>query len=368
MPLDRSQPPGWLSAWHSSAGFERTAGFPPAAGVWQTAAMRLLLYEWCSSGGLPGDEATIAREGRLMLEALAADAAKDTALELTVLVADGQQFHLTPAVRRVGVRPGHDLPPLVAAAKQADWTLLVAPESDGILLERVRAVRAVGGRVLAPADRVIALASDKQATIDRLADCGIPVPAGRSLAAGEPVPRHFRLPAVRKARGGCGGEDLVVIRRHPCPAAAVPTRLEAFAAGIPAGVSLLCGPRGAISLPVMRQRFDDEASPRYLGSDMLTDASAAARAAALARRAAAAIDADAGWLGVDLILGRRDDGRDDRVLEVNPRMTTSIVGQSGLFASSLVAAMIDAATGNLEPLEAAVTADADAGRFRLFDG
>ena len=327
--------------------------------------MRLLLYEWCSSGGLAGDEAEIAREGRMMLESLAADVAKDTGLELTVLVADGQQFHLPPAARRVGVRPGHDLQPLVAAAMQADWTLLVAPESDGILLDRVRAVRAVGGQVLAPADRVIELASDKQATIDRLADCGIAVPAGRTLAAGEPVPRHFRLPAVRKARGGCGCEELVVIRRHPCPAAAVPTRLEAFAAGMPAGVSLLCGPQGAVSLPVMRQRFDDEASPRYLGSYMLTDASAGARAIALARRAAAAIDADAGWLGVDLILGWRDDGRDDRVLEVNPRMTTSIVGQSRLFASSLVAAMIEATTGHTPSLE---PAEAQAAGFRIAGG
>jgi len=35
-----------------------------------------------------------------------------------------------------------------------------------------------------------------------------------------------------------------------------------------------------------------------------------------------------GWVGVDMILGSCDDGHDDRVLEINPRFTTSFVGLS----------------------------------------
>ena len=42
--------------------------------------MRVLLYEWCSSGGLAEEDAAIAPEGRLMLEALAADAATSAAI------------------------------------------------------------------------------------------------------------------------------------------------------------------------------------------------------------------------------------------------------------------------------------------------
>jgi tyramine---L-glutamate ligase len=332
------------------------------------AAMRVLLHEWCSSGGLTGDDPAIAREGRLMLEALAADVAKDPRLEAIVLLAEGRRLTLPAVVRRLAVRPGDDLAPLVAAARRADWTLLVAPESDGLLLERVRAVRAAGGRVLAPSAGVIELAGDKQATLVRLAGRGIPVPAGRSLAAGEPVPDQFRLPAVRKARGGCGGEELVVIRRRPCPTPAGPTRLEAFAAGTPVGVSLVCGPEGQVPLPVMRQRFTSGDRPRYLGSDRLADAGVAARATALALRTAAAIAADAGWLGVDMIMGERADGRDDRVLEVNPRITTSFVGQTRLVASSLVAAMIGAASGETIPLEPRATTGSEAGGFRLTDG
>lgn len=326
------------------------------------AAMRVVLYEWCLSGGLVADDAALAREGRVMLEALAADAAKDPALEVTALVADGRSLALPPTTRR---EAGGDVPALVAAARAADWTVVVAPESDGILARLVRVVREAGGRVLAPADRVIGIAADKQATVEALAARGVPVPAGRPLAAGEPVPGEFRMPAIRKRRDGCGGDGLDILATPHAPPADRPARLEAFARGTPVGVSCICGPRAIEALPPLRQRFTEGPRPRYLGGDPVTDGRVAARAASRAVAAVSALGADAGWVGVDMILGARPDGRDDRVLEVNPRITTSFVAQAGLLASSLVAAMIEAAMGGaVAPVPAARPAPA-AGSFRL---
>jgi predicted ATP-grasp superfamily ATP-dependent carboligase len=114
----------------------------------------------------------------------------------------------------------------------------------------------------------------------------------------------------------------------------------------------------------MRQRFSAGAAPRYLGSDLLADEATATRATAIAIRTATALEAAAGWLGVDLILGRRPDGRDDRVLEVNPRLTTSFVGLAPLFASSLVAAMIEAAMGQ-RPAPVRAAGSGAAGSFDL---
>ena len=54
----------------------------------------------------------------------------------------------------------------------------------------------------------------------------------------------------------------------------------------------------------------------------------------------------AGWLGVDMILGDRSDGGDDRVLEVNPRVTTSFVGLSAVTPASLVRAIVAVAEGD----------------------
>jgi predicted ATP-grasp superfamily ATP-dependent carboligase len=44
-----------------------------------------------------------------------------------------------------------------------------------------------------------------------------------------------------------------------------------------------------------------------------------------------------------MILGDRDDGLDDRVLEVNPRLTTSFVGLGAAGAVGLVRVIVDVA-------------------------
>lgn len=317
--------------------------------------MKILLYEWCCSGGLAAepataDHASLAAEGRLMLESLAVDSARDPTLNVTVLVDASRAMQLPAAAQTLPVEPGAEIATLVAAACAADWTVVVAPESDGILAARVAAARSAGARVLAPSDAFIAIASDKQRTIDALAAAGVPVPAGRSLAAGEPPPGVFHLPAVRKSRNGAGGDGLEIIRRHAAAVAPQATRLEAYAPGMPVGVSCLCGPAGIDVLPPMRQRFSGGDRPRYQGSDLLAGEALVSRAELLARRAVRAVtrasagDGPLGWVGVDMILGLRDDGRQDRVLEVNPRLTTSFVWLARQSPTSLLRSLIDRAS------------------------
>ncbi len=331
--------------------------------------MRVLVYEWVTAGGWrtaapeaggpppPG----IVAEGRAMVAALVRDAARDPEITVEVLVdaADPAEWLSGPrgsGPDLVRVPAGSEPGRLRDRAAAADWTIVVAPESDGVLAARVAAARAAGGRVAGCEPGFLAVAADKQATAVALAAAGVPVPAGRALAAGGDVPAGFHLPAVRKARGGAGGEGLVVIRAPAAVAAAPgPTRLEAFAAGTPVGVSCLCGPRGVIPLPPVVQRFSAGDRPRYLGGRAAGAAGWSSRAAALACRAVDAVarasrGAAAGWVGVDMIVGAPDDGRDDRVLEVNPRLTTSFVGLAAVHEESLLAAIVAAASGVLPRL------------------
>jgi predicted ATP-grasp superfamily ATP-dependent carboligase len=69
------------------------------------------------------------------------------------------------------------------------------------------------------------------------------------------------------------------------------------------------------------------------------------RAQRLAVAAVAALPPTVGYVGVDLVLGEADDGRDDVVIEVNPRLTTSYVGLRRLVRGNLAAAMLAAARG-----------------------
>jgi tyramine---L-glutamate ligase len=330
--------------------------------------MRLLVYEWCSSGGLASEEARrvvrpgeaiepLAREGRAMFHALVTDALRDTDVEVTTLVDAARGCELPDGANLVHVPRGADVDVLVERAPSADAVIVVAPETAGILADRIALVRALGGCVIAPSDGFVALAADKQATIDALAAAGVPTPAGRSLAAGAVWPPGFRLPAVRKARASTGSDGLVIVHPgEPLPAPANdPSRLEAWCEGVAVGVACVLGPTVVMTLPPMVQRFAVGASPSaaraYVGGERLDDAAAAARAEGLAVRAVEALlrrdrgAPAAGWVGVDMILGRRSDGLDDRVLEVNPRPTTSFVGLAAASSRSLVRLVVDVAAG-----------------------
>ena len=339
--------------------------------------MRILLYEWSCSGGLrgpsaaavvgedgilPGDgpfqvaAATVPVEGRAMLEALLADGVRRQGWKLAVLVDRSLSIDEPAGVQQIDVDGATEIEALVRAASSADWTVIVAPETAGVLGARVAAVREVGGRVAAPSAGFIATAADKQATVLALAAAGVPVPAGRVLQAFEVLPEGFYLPAVSKARGGVGCDGVTILRgARDFKPDDHDRRLEAFVPGVPVGVSLLCGPEGHLLLPPVQQEFTPGDRPRYLGGVVRPHPSWSHRAVALAQRAVAALEGPSssapaahralGWVGVDMILGSADDGGADRVLEVNPRLTTSFVGLSRLTRESLLGAMLDCCDG-----------------------
>lgn len=288
-----------------------------------------------------------------MLAALVRDAGRAPGLAIELLLdrrlAPDSLGPLPPRSRIVAVEPGGDLEALRRAAAHCERALVVAPEDDGLLEARVAAVRGAGGVAVACDDGFIRLAADKQATIVALAGRGVPVPAGRVLHPGEPFPAGFHLPAVAKARAACGGAGFALVHAAGAlPADDGQRRLEAFVAGEPVGVSCLCGPRGVLALPPVRQRSAG-IPPRFVGGDFALAPGPAGRAVALALRAvrglAMAGGVARGWVGVDMVLAPREDGLGDRVLEVNPRLTTSFTGLSRRGRGSLLGAMIALADG-----------------------
>lgn len=328
--------------------------------------MRLLVYEWCCAGGLHGpdrgvfladhagedDVTTIAREGRAMVLAVLADAARSRALSVELLVDATRPLDLRDGVRTWPVPPGAEVTRLREAAAACDVALVIAPETAGILGRRVAAVRDVGTTVIAPDAGLIAAATDKQATVLALAAAGVPVPAGRPLPPGAAWPAGFARPAVRKRLDGVGCDGFVRVRPHdPVPApSGHATRVEVAVAGTPVGVSCLCGDGRIVPLVPLEQHFSTGAEPAYVGGAPLVDADRRRRAEVLASRAVAALEQAVGarargWVGVDLVLGTRADGRDDRVLEINPRLTTSFCCHSRGRDHSLVACVIETALG-----------------------
>lgn len=336
---------------------------------------RLCLYEWASAGGLDGPDGrrvtrdpslteAILQEGLAMLSALAGEAAASSQLSTRVLLGNTVHFEPPPGVDVVRVPSGREPAALVAAAQASDWLIIVAPETAGILENRLRRVADTGCRVAGPTAAFAALAADKQATATALASGGVPVPAGRLLAAGERPPDAFARPLVRKHRfsTGCDGLTILHDKTSAAELAEHDERLEAYVEGTPVSVSVVCGPRGLWPLPAVLQEFSPGTSPRYLGGRLPVPRDIASRGQRLATRAiqaavravtngdAEGVPAAAGWVGVDMILNAREDGRGDRVLEINPRMTTSLVGLRQCSRQNLIEAMLTAAAGGVPDL------------------
>jgi tyramine---L-glutamate ligase len=325
----------------------------------------VLLYEFLTGGGLPADaeaaeNESLRREGGAMLAALAADFAALEGVTTTVILDSRQDSDGVPWTRCRIVpvhKAGGDCEALTNYCRDADWTVVIAPEFDGLLESRLRIVEAAGGRLLGPSPRLAALAADKQRTADHLAAVGVPAAFGELIDAGSllNVAKAIGYPVVFKRRDGAGSKDVRLLADRDA-AIGFRTekfeegRLERFYPGIAASVAVLCGPDGLFPLPACRQRLSDDGRFRYLGGSCPLEPALAERAPLLAVRAIRSLPDPVGYLGVDLVLGANPNGQGDVVIEVNPRLTTSYVGLRAVAGGNLAAAMLAIAEGRLPSL------------------
>jgi tyramine---L-glutamate ligase len=315
--------------------------------------MHVFLYEWVTGGGLVDESgrlpASMLAEGSAMITALAADFAAVDNCQVSVLRDIRLDELPMPCCEVVEIHSSvHWREQFDRLAAQVDWSLVVAPECDGILRQTVQRIDEAGGRSLNAGVDFIALTSDKHLTAERLRRAGIAVPWGRVLEADEPkLPTDFEYPAVLKPLDGAGSQHTLLVSGpgDEPPPYPWPRRLERFCHGRPASVALLCGEGTISALPPCWQHLSNDDRFTYRGGALIADARLAERAEALARRALEALPPAKGYVGVDLVLGNAPDGRDDVVIEVNPRVTTSYVGLRKAVRQNLAQSMLDVGAG-----------------------
>ena len=315
--------------------------------------MRLFLYEYITGGGLLELDlnsaevpASLLAEGKAMITALATDALMIPGFQVTLLWDHRLPPPDLPESCLQGVADPHAAAEAFQKANaESQGTILIAPESDSTLFDCAVSALEFGGRLWSPSPDVIELCSDKQRTADHLAKCEVPVPLGVSLEPNQELPIGFPSPAVLKPIDGCGSQGLQLITKDEIPESwsvgrcpDYPVRMEPFLPGLPASVSVLCGPKQQIALPACKQHLSADGTFAYEGGSLPLDRKLAQRAEALALRAIRSLPQPRGYLGVDLILGPAADGSDDAVIEINPRLTTSYVGLRQATADNLVQA------------------------------
>ncbi|MCH8043405.1 MAG: ATP-grasp domain-containing protein [Planctomycetes bacterium] len=318
--------------------------------------MRIFLYEFITGGGMFGSDepvtASLLREGRAMIAALAEDfAAIEGVTAITMRDARLEEFAPLPVESHRVDRVAQHGEVFRDLAATSDWTIVIAPEISGKLLECCETVVAVGGRLLGPRASIVEVASDKHLTAEHLRKAGLTVPEGRAIEPGElPVgalPGHH----VLKPRDGAGSQGLRTL--YPGQPTSnirveVPSRLERLIEGQAVSVALLCGPAGHLALPPCRQRLSSDGTYCYRGGSLPLPPDLACRATRLAKRAIATFSGVLGYVGIDLILSDEEDG--DAVIEINPRLTTSYVGLRAATDDNLAEAMWQVAEGQTPAL------------------
>lgn len=299
--------------------------------------MRVFVYEYLTARGVgaePGDARhPIYLEGRAMRDAVAADFAALPGCEVVTL--DGVGEADEPAA-------------FADRAAGADWSLVVAPEFDGILSARCRWVLDAGGRLLGPDLAAVSLTSDKLALAGHWRAHSVPTPAttDRAPTACE------AFPVVWKPRDGCGSTATFLLRDRfelARAQAIVPAEytgpmiLQEFVPGVAASVLFLCGPAGNVPLLPAAQHLSDDGRFQYQGGELPLPPELARRAVALAARAVGCVAGLLGYVGVDVILGEDR----DVAVEINPRLTTSYVGFRALAAENLAGAALRVAAGDV---------------------
>lgn len=302
--------------------------------------------------------------------ALAADFAALPGVEVVIL-RDGRWSPISPerGVHEIAVSSmDEEWRAFRELAASSDWTVLIAPETAGILRRRAEWVLAAGGRLLSPDPTFIALTTDKHQTACHLARQGVPVPTGWLVTKEASPPDGAGLsgdgvlgcsdeaawpwPMVVKPVDGCGSQGVARVQdaaawkvlRPQIAACGNTWRIERWIEGLAASVGVLCGPGGRAALPACAQHLAEDGFA-YQGGRTPLAAPLDARARQLALDALGALPPTCGYVGVDLVLGADETGCDDHVIEVNPRLTTSYLGLRRALRDNLAGAMLRLASG-----------------------
>lgn len=305
--------------------------------------MRVFVYEFLTATGIGIDPADplhgMYREGRAMRDALAEDFGRLPGVDVFSLPDEAAPFDEPD---RLG---------FLSLAAASDRVIVVAPESEGVMLSYARLLD--DGARLGPSPDAVRLTADKLALAAHWRAHGVRTPAttDRAPTACE------AFPVVWKPRDGAGSENTFLFQNGFDVArakAAVgephgPMILQVYSPGRPASVAFLSGPGGNVPLLPTFQHLSDDGRFKYLGGELPIPADLAGRAVTLASRAVACVPGLLGYVGVDLVLGDAPDGSRDFAIEVNPRLTTSYIGLRALAGVNLAGAMLAVAAGETCP-------------------
>ena len=288
----------------------------------------ILVFEYVTGGGLAGRDlpASWAAEGAAMRRAIVEDFASVPGVRVVESL-DARLHREAGAGVNVRIIPDREGGSWELLAAEADYTALIAPETDGILADLARSLGRLAVRSLGSDPEAIALTSDKSRLAAHFEVLGIPTPPTRLVDPSRGLPADWFGPIVVKPVDGAGSLDTFIVRGPSRPPDGLRTLAEAivqpYLPGVPSSASFLVDREGrAWLIAVGRQRIevDDDGRVHYRGG---TIGGSAGMDLTSVEQAVTSVRGLRGFVGVDFL----EDARGGvSVLEINPRPTTSYVG------------------------------------------
>ena len=310
--------------------------------------MRILVFEYITGGGMLGRALTpsLVSEGDLMLRALASDLCELDGVEVVIT----RDARLSPVKLPVACRFIDRAEQFPIAWDQTldgvDAVWPIAPEQHGVLERVTEAVLDSGKTLLSSPPCAVRTATSKIGTLRRLAERGIAVVPTYGIDDALPlIPGRWVLKPDDGV--GCIGirlfQDRDALRRHWEQLPDGPANVaQPYVPGTAASLSILAKEGEAALLSVNRQRIavmDDVFV--LLGCVVSGLHGGWRRYQRMASHVAAALPELRGYFGVDLIVGPGG----LKVLEVNPRLTTSYVGLKESIGVNPAALVLDLVNG-----------------------
>ncbi len=229
----------------------------------------VFVYEHVAGGGMAGEPLPMSLrvEGMAMLSSVVADLADIADLNVCTTL-DARLLDQRPAGAQITlVEPGEIESILDQQASRCDVTILIAPESNGILADLAKRFASSGVTTAGSTPEAITLTADKLETARHLAAENVPTIATKLIAEPVTPPAHADLPLVLKPRRGTGSEHTYLITdTNALAEALMQARREGltddaicqpFRAGLAASIALLVGPVQTLPMCAATQRLSD---------------------------------------------------------------------------------------------------------------
>lgn len=317
-------------------------------------SLTILVHEWVTGGGMAGSDlpASWAAEGDAMRRAIAGDfAALDGGRAHVVVTLDARLAEDRGPWDVERITTDDDPGRIIRLAQRADFTVLIAPETTGILEGLTRRLHDAGVRLLGSSSGAVAMAGDKAELAGYLAARGIETPPCRSIRPGDGLPRDAAYPAVLKPVDGAGTIDTFLLEGPDdlSKSAREMSRaiLQPYLSGTPMSASFLVDSAGRAWTLAIGEQHVVVRGGRFEYRGGRIPARTPVDEGPM-RAAVESVRGLRGWVGVDFVWDNRR--RQATVLEINPRPTTSIVGivrllRPGRLAAAWIGAVDPASAG-----------------------